>query len=197
MATVEWCLCEAAGGRPVSSRSVQQLLECTDGLALEKGTQLERANTYCVGGFPAVHMDFIIRSDKSLFSFSILFLYSFSSGLEGTLDSAEQLPEIDPEEFEQQICDDFVNDTTVARVTSYISDIFTTENHLNISVGLIGPTTTNIAVTPMIAFYGGGVYYNEAECTNYSEEEVPIQCQEERAGILSFTCLTKVSHSPQ
>ena len=65
MATVEWCLCEAAGERPVSARSVQQLLECTDGLALEKGTQLERANTYCVGGFPAVHMDFIIRSVAS------------------------------------------------------------------------------------------------------------------------------------
>ena len=117
----------------------------------------------------------------------------FFSGLQGTLDSADQLPEIDPAEFEQQLCDDFVNDTTVARVTGYVSDIFTTENHLNVSVGLIGPTTTNIAVTPMIVFYGGGVYYNEAECTNYVEEEVPIQCQEERAGILSFTCLTKVT----
>ena len=193
MATVEWCLCEAAGERPVSARSVQQLLECTDGLAIDEGTRLERANTYCVGGFPAVHMDYIIRSVLcETFNY-----YYFFSGLNGTLDSAEQLPEIDPTEFEQQFCDDFVNDTTVARVTSYISDIFTTENHLNISVGLIGPTTTNIAVTPMIAFYGGGVYYNEAECTNYAEEEVPIQCQEERAGILSFTCLTKVSHSPQ
>ena len=57
----------------------------------------------------------------------------------------------------------------------------------------MGPTTTNIAVTPMIAFYGGGVYYNEAECVNYVEEEVPAQCREERAGILTFTCLTKAS----
>ena len=66
-----------------------------------------------------------------------------------------------------------MNDTTRARVTSYISDIFTTEMHLNLSVGLIGPTATNIAVTPMMAFYGGGVYYNEEECVSYVEEEVP------------------------
>ena len=98
---------------------------------------------------------------------------------------------MDPLEFEQLPCDSFVNDTTRARVTSYISDIFTTEMHLNLSVGLIGPTATNIAVTPMMAFYGGGVYYNEEECVSYVEEEVPGECLQERAGILSFTCLTQ------
>ena len=88
-----------------------------------------------------------------------------------------------------------MNDTTRARVTSYISDIFTTEMHLNLSVGLIGPTATNIAVTPMMAFYGGGVYYNEEECVSYVEEEVPGECLQERAGILSFTCLTQARES--
>ena len=58
---MEWCLCKAQG-ETVSSRSVQQLSECTDGLALDKGSQVERTNTYCVGGFPDVHMDFIVRS---------------------------------------------------------------------------------------------------------------------------------------
>ena len=58
-ATVEWCLCQAEGS--ISARSVQQLLECTDGLAVDEGTQVERRNSYCVSGFPDVHMEYIIR----------------------------------------------------------------------------------------------------------------------------------------
>ena len=51
-----------AGGEAVSARSVQQLLECTDGAGLDQGSQIERTNTYCASGFPDVHMDFILRS---------------------------------------------------------------------------------------------------------------------------------------
>ena len=56
-------------------------------------------------------------------------------------------------------------------MTNFISDYFTTEEHLLDSLSLIGPTATNIAVTPMMQFYGGGVYDNsEAGMTMESDE---------------------------
>ena len=81
-------------------------------------------------------------------------------------------------------------DLTRARVTDYVSDIFTTEDHLLDAVSMLGATVTNIAVTADLAFYGGGVYYNPEECMDYVEEPVPVECQEERAGRTSYTCLT-------
>ena len=105
------------------------------------------------------------------------------------MESAELIPEAE----EAQTCDRQVEDRTRARVTGYISDIFTTEEHLTDSVGLMGPTATNIAVTPMMVFYAGGVYYNPDECSDTAEEQIPVECQEERAGRLSFTCLNKVT----
>ena len=105
------------------------------------------------------------------------------------MESAELIPEAE----EAQTCDRQVEDRTRARVTGYISDIFTTEEHLTDSVGLMGPTATNIAVTPMMVFYAGGVYYNPEECSDTAEEQIPVECQEERAGRLSFTCLNKVT----
>ena len=89
-----------------------------------------------------------------------------------------------------------MEDRTQARVTGYISDIFTTEEHLEISVGLIGPTATNIAVTPMMQFYGGGLYFQPEECVVSESETVPPECREEREGILSYTCLNKVTPPP-
>ena len=80
-------------------------------------------------------------------------------------------------------------------MTGYISDIFTTENHLTDSVGMVGLTATTIAVTPMMMFYGGGVYYNPEECFDSEEEPVPGECQEEREGRLSYTCINKVTMS--
>ena len=52
-----------------------------------------------------------------------------------------------------------------------------------------GPTATNIAVTPLMQFYGGGIYYNPDECSDYLEEPVPAQCQVTRAGRQTYTCL--------
>ena len=98
-----------------------------------------------------------------------------------------------PESEVQSECDNFVADTSRARLTDYISDIFTTEDHLLDSVGLLGPTATNIAITPQFQFYRGGVFYNETECVSYVDEPVPPECQEIRAGRLSYTCLTKAS----
>ena len=110
-------------------------------------------------------------------------------GLNGTLESAE----LKPEGEVNLGCDTFVADTSQARLTEYISDIFTTEDHLLDSVGLLGPTATNIAITPQLQFYRSGVYFNEAECVSYAEEPVPPECREVRAGRLSYTCLTKAS----
>ena len=45
-------------------------------------------------------------------------------------------------------------------------------------------------MTPGLVFYGGGVYYNPEECTDYVDEPVPVECQVERAGRTSYTCLT-------
>ena len=109
--------------------------------------------------------------------------------MNGTLESAE----LKPEGEVNLGCDTFVADTSQARLTEYISDIFTTEDHLLDSVGLLGPTATNIAITPQLQFYRSGVYFNEAECVSYAEEPVPPECREVRAGRLSYTCLTKAS----
>ena len=97
-----------------------------------------------------------------------------------------------PESEVQLECDTFVEETSRARLTSYISDIFTTEDHLLDSVGLMGPTATNIAITDQFRFYGGGVFF-ESACANYMDESVPPECQEIRAGRPSYTCLTKAS----
>ena len=88
-----------------------------------------------------------------------------------------------------------MEDKTKARVTGYISDVFTTEDHLRDSVGMVGVTATNIAVTPLMVFYKGGVYYNPEECVDSEEELVPEECREERAGRVSYTCLNKVTIS--
>ena len=82
------------------------------------------------------------------------------NNLGGTLDSEANIPE--KEELGK--CQNRSSDATSTRVESYISDYFTTEDYLIDSLSLIGPTSTNIAVTPLMQFYGGGVYYEpEAE----------------------------------
>ena len=58
------------------------------------------------------------------------------------------------------------------------------------AVSILGATATNIAVTEKMVFYGGGLYYNPDQCGDYVDEPVPVQCQEERAGRISYTCLT-------
>ena len=166
VATAELCLCRA-GGETVSPRSVQQISECSDGTGLDLGSQVERVNTHCVSGFPDVHFSFLIN------------------GLGGQLDSAANNPEIN----ETKTCSQS-GDLTRARVTDYMADIFTTEDHLTDAVSMLGATVTNIAVTEKLVFYGGGVYYNPDQCADYVDEPVPVQCQEERAGRTSYTCLT-------
>ena len=167
-ATVEYCLCAASGQLP-QSRSVQQISECTDGRGLDVGSPIERVNTFCVSGFPDVHLDFVIKE------------------LNGNIDAA-----INNEESETNNgCNRFSRDFTSARVVDYVSDIFTDEEHLLDAVSQIGPTATNIAVTPNIQHYGGGVYYNAAECVDYAYENVPSECVEERNGRMSYTCLER------
>jgi len=167
-AAVEYCLCAASGQLP-SSRSVQQISECTDGRGLDIGTSLERVNTHCVSGFPDVHLDFVIKE------------------LNGNIEAETNNPESETNKG----CNRFSRDFTSARVVDYVSDIFTDEDHLVDAVSQIGPTATNIAVTPKIQHYGGGVYYNPDECQDYEEEEVPAECVEERSGRLSYTCLER------
>ena len=182
---MEWCLCDAAGGGGISPRSVQQVGECTDGRKLDQGTSVERGNIFCEVGFPDVHMDFIIRSVSGLTT-EILMIDN-GSGLNGSLESAQ----LKPESKVNSGCDTFVADPPRARVTEYVSDFFTTEDHLMRSVGTIGPTATNIVITPEFQFYEGGIFYNEEECVNYALEDVPLECEESRAGILSYTCLSQ------
>ena len=50
-----------------------------------------------------------------------------------------------------------------------------------------GPAVTNVDVTVQWLFYWRGVFYNEAECGSYEEEEVPGEC---RTGYgAGYTCL--------
>ena len=167
-AAVEYCLCAASGQLP-SSRSVQQISECTDGRGLDIGSPLERVNTHCVSGFPDVHLDLVIKE------------------LNGNIDAEINNPESETNNG----CNRFSRDFTSARVVDYVSDIFTDEDHLVDAVSQIGATATNIAATPKIQFYGGGVYYNPDECQDYEDEVVPPECMEERNGRLSYTCLEK------
>ena len=129
--------------------------------------QLERVNSHCVTGFPDVHLDFLINE------------------LDGQLDSATNNPEIN----ETKTCS-LSQDFTRTSVTDYVADMFTTEDHLEDAVSILGATVTNIAVTRNMLLYGGGLYYNPEECVDYVDEPVPVECQEERAGRLSYTCLT-------
>ena len=115
--------------------------ECTDGLGADVGTQLERVNQHCVTGFPDVHMMLIMTE------------------LNGTLEAET----INPESEEKMECRVEVEDKTRVRMTEYLSDYFTDETYLTDALAL-GPTATNIGVTPAMQFYGGGLYYNPEEC---------------------------------
>ena len=69
-------------------------------------------------------------------------------------------------------------------------EYFTTEDYLIDSLSLFGPTTTTLLVTtPLMQFYGGGVFYKREDCSDYLLEDVPEVCQEFRAGRLAYTCL--------
>ena len=115
--------------------------ECTDGRGADIGTQLERVNEHCITGFPDVHMMLIMTK------------------LNGTLEAET----INPESEEKKECRVEVEDRTGVRMTEYLSDYFTDETYLTDALAL-GPTATNIGVTPAMQFYGGGVYYNPEEC---------------------------------
>ena len=39
--------------------SQQQLVDCTAGLTVDNGTELERSNLGCQSGFPDVHLKFV------------------------------------------------------------------------------------------------------------------------------------------
>jgi len=166
ISSVEHCLCQAAN-TGLDPRSVQQVSSCTDGLGLDVGTQMERVNVDRNTGFPDVHMSYIVSS------------------LDGILDSEANIPEDGGCQTANSV------DKTSARVTDYIADYFTTEDYLIDSLSLYGPTVTNMAVTPKLQFYGGGLYYNPHECQDYIKEEVPLECRETRGGRASFTCLNE------
>ena len=166
ISAVEYCLC-LAGENNLQPRSIQQISECTDSLGLDVGSQLERVNQHCITGFPDVHLSYIVGS------------------LNGTVETEELLPESE----EKFPCINDVQEPTTARVVDYISDYFTTEDYLLDSLSSIGPTSTNIAVTPMLQFFAGGIYYNPEECDDYTQEIVPPECQETRGGRATYTCL--------
>ena len=167
ISATEYCLF-IAGERNLTARSVQQVSECTDGVALDTGSPIERTNTFCESGFPDVHMDYIINN------------------LDGRLDSESN----NPESNEKSSCRDRETEDSKREVSNYFSDIFTTEDYLLDALSQFGPTATNIAVTPMLQFYGGGIYYNPEECSNYVEEEVPEKCRVSRGGRNTYTCVT-------
>ena len=76
-----------------------------------------------------------------------------------------------------------------ASVSDYVADLFTTEDHLLDALSQVGPTVTWLAITPKLQQYGGGVFYDDTEeCVNYAFEDVPPECQVERAGRTVYTC---------
>jgi hypothetical protein len=46
--------------------SQQQLVDCTAGLTVDNGTELERSNQGCVSGFPDVHLKFVKEQGGSI-----------------------------------------------------------------------------------------------------------------------------------
>ena len=165
-AAIEYCLLKIDEQNFVE-KSVQQLSECTDGNVLDQGSQIERTNSFCESGFPDVHMTYILDE------------------LNGNIANENNYEE---SQTNGGCMTQNFNKTT-GRVTNFISDIFTDETYLTDSLVQFGPTATNIAVTPMMQFYGGGIYYNPEECTNYFDEEIPEACKERRAGREAYTCL--------
>ena len=81
-------------------------------------------------------------------------------------------------------------------MVDYMFDFFTTEDYLTDSLTLIGPTVTNLVITPLMQSYGGGVFYSPEECSDYTFENVPKVCQVFRAGRVAYTCLKVVFPSP-
>lgn len=172
--TIESCLWKATGFLP-PPLSQQQLVDCTAGLTVDNGTELERSNQGCVSGFPDVHLKFVKEQG-------------------GSVQTAEEYP-LEPERQSGKcLTRDYFHtkvgtNAVTPRLEDFEFEFFSDEEDLKHMVGLGGPTVTNVDVTAHWQFYGGGVYYSEDQCVSYENEQVPYGCQRNKEHKLGYTCL--------
>ena len=72
------------------------------------------------------------------------------------------------------------------RQEDYEYKFFSDEDLLQSWVAKHGPAVTNVDITVDWQFYGGGVFYNPAQCVDYLNEPVPYDCSTPGGG---YTCL--------
>ena len=181
---LESCLSLAGRSAPVPL-SVQQLVDCTVGQTVgEPGDTLQRTNVGCVGGFPDVHLRYVLESG-------------------GELLSAGDYP-LEPERanISTADCSAATRRQTGPRMEDYDFEFYSDEELLQSWVAEYGPAVTFVDVTPDWQFYdsklsvsqqdfhshidcSAGVFYNSAQCLDYQTEEIPLECSTEDGG---YTC---------
>ena len=130
---------------------------------------MERANTFCEDSFADIQYETLIKD------------------LDGILDTEENNPEDKDGKDNGEECTIAIEDQGV-KVHEFEYAFFSSEEELKIMVAMVGPTSSNMDVNPMFQFYGGGVWDDE-DCPNYREEEVPAGCEGTRGGEGAFTCI--------
>ena len=132
--TLESCLALAGRAAPVPL-SVQQLVDCTVGRVEGQGQLLERSNTGCVGGFPDLHLQYVLET-------------------EGELLSAANYP-LEPSKANITAADCSVGNRRQAgpRLEEYEFEFFSDEELLQSWVADYGPVVTFVDVTPDWQFY--------------------------------------------
>ena len=131
---LESCLSLAGRAAPVPL-SVQQLVDCTVGRVEGQGQLLERSNTGCVGGFPDLHLQYVLETG-------------------GELLSAANYP-LEPSKANITAADCSVGNRRQAgpRLENYDYKFFSDEELLQSWVADYGPAITFVDVTPDWQFY--------------------------------------------
>ena len=143
--------------------SVQQMIDCTNGLGLDIGTEMERVNVACQSGFPDVHLEL---------------------ALEQPLQSAQSYPYTGTVgNCRESGTNNITKSAAVLQDSEY--QYFTDEAAL-LKLVQSGPVVTVFDIGDSFQWYTGGVYYDET-CSNNEDEDVPPDCKGSDG--LGYTCL--------
>ncbi len=157
---------DIAGTSPIPI-SVQQMIDCSDGLTVGNGTEMLRTNLACVTGHADVYLQWALETKQPL-------------------ESARNYPLTGSGRFGN--CRKTGRKTTFSNavLSDYEYEYFTDEAHL-LELIQHGPVITSVDVGENLRYIDRTVYYHPATCSNNNDESVPNECRGSDGQ--GYTCL--------
>ena len=144
--------------------SVQQMIDCTNGLGLDIGTPLERVNVACQTEFSDVYLELALEQPLQS---------AQSYPLTGTFGNCRESG-----------THNITKSSAVLQDSEY--QYFTDEEAL-LKLVQSGPVVTVFDIGDSFYRYAGGVYYDPETCSNNEDEDVPSECKGSDGS--GYTCL--------